>query len=111
MNSNWHLAASFRRDKSVTDKKLPPGTVRRIVRFAAPYRRQLVWFLLLVIVDAIIGVINPLIFRAIIDKGIGESRIGLTEALAALVAVLAVVDGAVSLGNRWFSARIGEGLI
>jgi ATP-binding cassette, subfamily B, bacterial len=111
MNSSWHIAASFHRDKSVTDKKLPPGTVRRIVAFAAPYRRQLVWFLILVVIDAIIGVINPLIFRAIIDQGIEEKRIGLTEALALLVAVLAVLDGIVSLGNRWFSARIGEGLI
>jgi ATP-binding cassette, subfamily B, bacterial len=111
MNNSWHLAASFRSDRSVTDKKLPPGTVRRIVRFAAPYRRQLVWFLVLVVIDAVIGVINPLIFRAIIDDGIGEGRIGLTEALAALVALLAIVDSAVSLGNRWFSARIGEGLI
>jgi ATP-binding cassette subfamily B protein len=111
MNSNWHIAASFRRDSSVVDKKLPPGTVRRIIRFAAPYRRLLIWFLLLIVIDAVIGVLNPLIFKAIIDQGIAKKNIGLTEALALLVAVLAIVDGAVSLGNRWYSARIGEGLI
>jgi ATP-binding cassette subfamily B protein len=111
MNNNWHIAASFRRDKSVTDKKLPPGTVRRIVAFAAPYRRQLVWFLILIVIDAVIGVINPLIFRAIIDQGIRHRRVGLTELLAGGIAVLAVLDSIDSLGNRWFSARIGEGLI
>jgi ATP-binding cassette subfamily B protein len=111
MNANWHIAASYRRDRSVVDKKLPPGTVRRIVAFAAPYRRQLVWFLLLVVIDAVIGVVNPLIFRAIIDRGIAHRRIGLTELLAGLIAVLAVIDAADSLANRWFSARIGEGLI
>jgi ATP-binding cassette subfamily B protein len=71
----------------------------------------LVWFLLLVVVDAVIGVVNPLIFRAIIDRGIGHRRIGLTELLAGSIAVLAVIDAADSLANRWFSARIGEGLI
>jgi ATP-binding cassette subfamily B protein len=111
MNSNWHIAASFRRDSSVVDKKLPPGTVRRIIRFAAPYRRLLIWFLLLIVIDAVIGVLNPLIFKAIIDQGIAKKNIGLTEALALLVALLAILDGAVSLGNRWYSARIGEGLI
>jgi ATP-binding cassette subfamily B protein len=111
MNSSWHLAASFRRDRSVTAKKLPPGTLKRIVRFAAPYRRQLVWFLLLVVLDAVIGVLNPLIFRAIIDKGIHGHNVGLTELLAVLIAVLALIDAADSLGSRWFSARIGEGLI
>jgi ATP-binding cassette, subfamily B, bacterial len=111
MNANWHLAASFRRDRSVTAKKLPPGTLRRIVRFAAPYKRQLIWFLLLIVLDAVIGVVNPLIFKGIIDKGIGHHRVGLTELLAATIAVLAVIDAADSLASRWFSARIGEGLI
>src|SRR5665213_1938392 len=111
MNNNWHIAASFRRDSSVVGKELPPGTLRRIVRFASPYRRQLVWFLLLVVLDAVIGAVNPLIFRAIIDDGIGHHRIGLTELLAGAIAVLALLDAADSLGNRWFSARIGEGLI
>jgi ATP-binding cassette subfamily B protein len=111
MNSSWHVAASFRRDSSVVDKQLPPGTMRRIIRFAAPYRTQLVWFLLLVVFDAVIGAVNPLVYRAIIDRGIGHHRVGLTELLAGVVALLAVLDAADSLVNRWFSARIGEGLI
>ncbi len=111
MNANWHLAASFRRDRSVTEQKLPPGTVRRIVRFAAPYKRLLVWFLALVVLDAVIGAVNPLIVRVIIDDGISKHRVGLTLILAGLIAVLALVDAADSLANRWFSARIGEGLI
>src|SRR5579875_3270566 len=66
----WHIAASFRRDRSVLQQTLPKGTLRRIVRFAATYRRQLAWFLVLVVLDAAIGAVNPLLYRAIIDKGI-----------------------------------------
>jgi ATP-binding cassette subfamily B protein len=106
-----HMAMSFRRDSSVVDAELPPGTLRRILRFASPYRGMLWWFLLLIVIDAIIGAVNPLIFKAILDKGIGHGRVGLTEALAGVVALLAVIAAAVSLTSRWFSARIGEGLI
>jgi ATP-binding cassette subfamily B protein len=109
--AGMHLAQSFRRDSSVVDAKLPPGTLKRIARFAAPYKGQLVWFLLLIVLDAVIGAVNPLIFRAILDKGIGHHRVGLTELLAGIVAILAVIDAVDSLANRWFSARIGEGLI
>ncbi|HWB66550.1 MAG TPA: ABC transporter ATP-binding protein [Mycobacteriales bacterium] len=109
--AGWHLARSFQRDSSVVDKQLPPGTLRRIARFASPYRRQLVWFLLLIILDAAIGAVNPLIFRAIIDHGIIKGRVGITELLAGVVALLALLDAVDSLGSRWFSARIGEGLI
>jgi ATP-binding cassette subfamily B protein len=102
---------SFRRDESVTRHRLAPGTTRRIVRFAAPYRGALAVFLLLIIVDAAIGTANPLIFRAIINDGIVRRHSGVIVALALLVAGLAVLDAGLSLGQRLVSSRVGEGLI
>jgi ATP-binding cassette subfamily B protein len=102
---------SMRRDSSVTQQKLAPGTGRRILRFAAPYKRMLGVFLVLIVIDAVIGVANPLIYREIINKGILGHRSGLIVALALLVAGLALADAVLSLGQRYFSARVGEGLI
>jgi ATP-binding cassette subfamily B protein len=107
----WGGMRSMRRDSSVTHQKLAPGTARRILRFAAPYKRMLGVFLVLIVVDAVIGVANPLIYREIINKGILGHRSGLIVALALLVAGLALADAALSLGQRYFSARVGEGLI
>jgi ATP-binding cassette subfamily B protein len=109
--AGWQMMHSLRRDSSVTEKQLPPGTVRRIARFAAPYKRQLLWFLILVVFDAVIGAANPWIVKIIISDGIQHHRRGLVIALAGLIAGLAVLNGLVNLANRWFSARIGEGLI
>jgi ATP-binding cassette subfamily B protein len=109
------MMRSFRRDAAVTSTKLAPGTVRRIARFAGPYRRELSIFVGLVVLAALTGVLNPLIFKKIIDDGIGtvpgQGRPGLVIALAGLVAGLAVIEAVLSLFNRWYSARIGEGLI
>jgi ATP-binding cassette, subfamily B, bacterial len=102
---------SFRRDDSVTSVKIAPGTMRRIAQFAAPYRWILALFMVLVVVDAAIGAVNPLIFRVIIDEGILQKKIGLIESLAFLVAGLALLDAALTLGERLVSARVGEGLI
>ncbi|MGO9344321.1 MAG: ABC transporter ATP-binding protein [Acidimicrobiales bacterium] len=102
---------SFRRDESVKDVKLAPGTLRRIADFAAPYRWVLGAFMVVVIVDAVIGVINPLILREIIDGGILHKDTSLIEGLALLAAGLAVLDAALGLGERWVSAIVGEGLI
>jgi ATP-binding cassette, subfamily B, bacterial len=109
--AGWQVMHSFRRDSSVTERRLPPGTIRRIARFAAPYKRQLVWFLLLIVVDAVVGVANPWIVKIIITDGIQKHRGGFVVALAGLMAGLALVAAIVNLANRWFSARIGEGLI
>src|SRR5271165_564520 len=104
-------AWSLMRDRSVTKQKLPKGTMRRIANFAAPYRKILMVFLSIIVVDALIGVWNPLIYRQIIDRGIGGHDSHLIIALALLLAGLALVDALLSLGQRYISSRVGEGLI
>ena len=102
---------SFRRDASVTAQKLSPGIFRRILRFAAPYRRMLLVFLALIVVGALMGAATPLIYRAIIDDGILLRNTGLVVELAIALAGLALAEAALSLWQRWISARIGEALI
>ena len=105
------LMRSFRRDESVTSQKLSPGILRRIARFARPYRRMLLVFLALIILDALLSAANPLIYRAIIDDGILPHDSGVVVKLALLLALLALSDVALSLWQRWISARVGESLI
>jgi len=102
---------SFTKDRSVTDHQLAPGTVRRILGFARPYRRYLVAFLAFVLLDALVGAAVPLVYRAIIDRGIAQQRTGLVVAFAGLLAGFAVASGLIGLAQRWYSSRIGEGLI
>ncbi len=107
----WALMRSMRRDDSVTRHKLPKGTLKRIARFASPYRWKLAAFLVMIIVDALVGAANPLLYRMIIDQGIGHKDVRLIAVVAGVVAALAVVDAGLSLAERWVSAVIGEGLI
>nr|WP_246198472.1 ABC transporter ATP-binding protein [Actinomadura syzygii] len=103
--------ASFRRDSSVTQQRLQPGTVKRIAGYARPYVRELVLFLALNSVAALIVVANPLLLKGIIDRGIVPGRQDVVVWLAVAVAGLALVEAVLGLGQRWYSARIGEGLI
>lgn len=109
--AGWNLMRSFRRDSSVTEQRLPKGLVRRILRFAAPWRKLLVVYLVLIVVDAVVGAANPLIYRAIIDDGILKHRASVVVDLALVVAGLAVANAVLSLFQRWISAVVGEGLI
>ncbi|HLZ39162.1 MAG TPA: ABC transporter ATP-binding protein, partial [Mycobacteriales bacterium] len=102
---------SYSRDRGVAARRLAPGTARRIWGFAARYRRQLVWFVLLVVVDALATVATPLLFKSLIDTAIPQRRLDLVWTIAGVVAALALIEAVVSLATRWFSSRIGEGLI
>src|SRR5664280_1727577 len=91
------LMRSFRRDESITSYKLSAGIVRRIGRFARPYRRMLLVFLGLIIVDALLGAANPLLYRAIIDDGILPRNSGFIVQVAVILVVLAIADAGLAL--------------
>src|SRR4051794_34918910 len=101
---------SFRRDPSVTARELPKGTVRRILGIARPYRRELVFFLLLVVASSVIGVITPLLAGDIVNRIARlDGTAGGIVRIALVIAGLAVLDAGISLVTPWVSSRIGEG--
>src|SRR5260221_6593274 len=109
--ASWHAMRSFSRDRSITEQRIKPGTVRRIMSYARPYRRELVLFLIIVALDAGITVAVPLLLRGLIDNGILPRDKGVVLAIGAAVIGLALFDAMLSIGQRWYSARIGESLI
>jgi ATP-binding cassette subfamily B protein len=108
---NMMMVRGFRMDPSVTKQKIKPGTVRRIAGYARPYRLALALFLLVTAVDAVITVVNPLLLREIIDHGILGRHEAIVIELAVVAVAVAIFDAALGFVIRWFSARIGEGLI
>jgi ATP-binding cassette subfamily B protein len=107
----WSTMNSYRSDQSVKDRPLAPGTRRRILGYARPYRLLIVIFLALIVLDAFLVVLNPLLLRRIVDHGIHDSNRGLVIGLALVTALVALVQTANGLASRYLSARIGEGLI
>ncbi|HEX8004917.1 MAG TPA: ABC transporter ATP-binding protein [Trebonia sp.] len=105
------MVRGFRMDPSITKQKLKPGTVRRIARYARPYRLALAAFLFATSLDALITVVNPLLLREIIDHGIIPRSDRVVIIAASAVATVALFDAFLAFAIRWFSARIGEGLI
>ncbi|WP_417629407.1 ABC transporter ATP-binding protein [Nocardioides astragali] len=101
----------LRSDRSVVDSKIERGTVRRVLGFARPHRKLIAGFLAVTVVDAALVVVPPLLLKTIIDDGVRTGDTSLVVWLAALVALVAVVDAAFGLVTGWLSSRIGEGLI
>jgi ATP-binding cassette subfamily B protein len=107
----WVAIRSYSRDPKVTERKLAPGTWRRILSYAQPYRRLIVAFLALVVLDAGFVVVTPLLFRRIVDDGVTPGNRTVVVTISLVVAGLAVLDAVAGLVQRWMSSRIGEGLI
>ncbi|WP_017545188.1 MULTISPECIES: ABC transporter ATP-binding protein [Nocardiopsis] len=98
-------------DGSARGQELPPGLTRRVLSYATPHWRQILFFLAVTAVGAAVVVANPLLLRAIIDQGIIPGNTSVVVWLAVAAAVLALVEGVITLTGRWLSSRIGEGVI
>src|ERR1700722_8877908 len=107
--SSWQAMRSYYRDPSVTKQRIKPGTVRRIMSYARPYRWDLTLFLGMNALAAVATVAVPL--KTLLDRAILAGNEGVVLAVAAIVAGLALVSALLTFAQRWYSARIGEGLI
>ncbi|MGZ4689119.1 MAG: ABC transporter ATP-binding protein [Acidimicrobiia bacterium] len=103
---------SFRRDpEAVRGKKVERELLRRVLRMTRPYRGALIGFLIAVIAAAVIGVVPALLFRSLIDTAVPDKNQALVLGLAVAAVLIALTSAMLSLIQRWYSARVGEGLI
>jgi ATP-binding cassette, subfamily B, bacterial len=111
--AGWTMLRSIRDSEQVNQHRINRGTTRRILTFARPYRRDIAVFLITVVIDAGIGVATPVLAGHVINAitGGGSEAARLVVRLALLIGALAVADALLSLAQRWYSARIGEGII
>jgi ATP-binding cassette subfamily B protein len=111
MHAAWMTHRSMTADPSVKEQKLKPGTVKRIFSFARPYRTNIFIYLATVVVDAGLVVATPLLLKRLIDEGVIPKDPSVVTTLAILVGLLAIADAGFNMLGRYFSSRIGEGLI
>ncbi|MUH43576.1 MAG: ATP-binding cassette domain-containing protein [Actinobacteria bacterium] len=107
----WRTLHTLSRDSAQGQTKLPPGTTRRILQYARPFKGQIISFLVLVSISSVLGVVSPLLWGRIVDNGIVKGDKSVVITLSLVVAGIAVVSALIGLALRWFSSRIGEGLI
>jgi ATP-binding cassette, subfamily B, bacterial len=104
-------AAALFKDASVLGKKIKPGTTARILRFARPFAGMLAIFLGVVCVDAVAGVIPPLLYRDLVNSGILKGNEALVIELAVLAAIILLADAGLGLLMSYLAAAIGNRIV
>ncbi len=107
----WAAMRSMSRDAGVTAERLTPGLWRRVLSYAGPYRTAIIAFLTVTVVDSALVVAVPLLLKEIVDRGVIPKDTGVVVELALVVALIAVLDTVLTIVSRWYSSKIGEGLI
>ena len=111
MHAGWMAMRALTSDQSVKDAKLKPGTLKRILKYAIPYRTIFVVFFIALVIDAALTIATPLLLKRLIDDAVIPKNGPLVTQLALLVGLIAVLSAIFNIVIRWWSSRIGEGLI
>ncbi|WP_417373903.1 ABC transporter ATP-binding protein [Glutamicibacter protophormiae] len=107
-NAAWH---SLWRLSGDNGKAYAPTTPKRVLKFAAGYKTRLLIFVVFSICSAVLAVITPVLAGRIVDEIVAQSGIRIIINLALIIAAVAVLDAIVSIVVRWFSSKLGEGII
>ncbi len=87
---------------AVKGKRVERALVKRVLGLARPYRKQLIGFVLAVILAAVVGALPPLILRSLLDTAIPQKDRGLVTALALAAVFLGVLNMALGLVQRYY---------
>jgi ATP-binding cassette subfamily B protein len=111
MHAGWMAMRALTSDQSVKDAKLKPGTLKRILKYAIPYRTIFIFFFFALVVDAVLTIATPLLLKRLIDDAVIPKNGALVTQLALMVGLIAILSAIFNIVIRWWSAQIGEGLI
>lgn len=111
MPSAHRLMYSTVKNKKTPQTTIQPGIYKRIAGYAGRHKRKLIVFLVLSVLTAAIGVLNPVLAGDVVNAITGGGPVSTVVWLAVAIGGLAIADAAISITNRYLSSRIGEGLI
>ena len=102
---------AFQDPKAVKGQRLQRAVLVRVWGYVKGYRWSIVGFLFTVVIGSLVALAPPLIVRTLLNRAIPEGNRAGVNVLAGLLLAAAVVGGLLALLGRWWSSRIGEGLI
>jgi ATP-binding cassette subfamily B protein len=101
----------FQRDDAMRQRRIDRAVMRRVLTYIRPYTRALIAFIVAVVLGSIATAVTPLLLKVLLDQAIPHHDRHLVTLVALGAVGLALFNAVISLAQRYYSARIGEGLI
>ncbi len=83
----------------------------RVLAYAQPYRLHILGMLGTILLTTFLGLLNPLIFREIIDSALANKDLDHLHLLALGLVMIPLISGGIRIIQRKLNVSIGEGVI
>ena len=101
----------LRYDESKGKARVDRQLMSRVLAYARPYWAAVLVMLVAIVAVALLGLIPPLLYRALIDEVLPNQNYTLLNLLALGMIAIPLLSGLIGVGERYLSARVGEGII
>ncbi len=104
---NWSQFVQANKETPKVSRTL----LRRVMDYALPYRMQIIWMLVLILLTSALGLISPLILRELIDRTLPDKNLDNLLWLALALLLVPILSGGLRIIQRRLNASVGEGVI
>lgn len=101
----------IRYDEKQDRPSVSRALLKRVAAYARPYGRPIGLMLLTIVGIDVLTLIPPLLYRDLIDHALPTRDFGRLNLLALGMIGIPLLSGLIGVGQRYLSARIGEGII
>jgi ATP-binding cassette, subfamily B, bacterial len=83
-------------------------TTRRILQFFRPYRKQIAIVVVAILTTSLLGLINPILLKLLIDDAIPKLDWGKLNLYVGLMILVPIVSGLVGVGQSYLNNLVGQ---
>ncbi len=104
-------ASTQRPDQGPAPRAIRPATTGKIVRFFVPYKTQVLVVLGAILVTSLLGVINPLLLKLLIDVAIKRLDFGLLNLFVVLMVAIPIISSLIGVGQSYLNNMVGQSVM
>jgi ATP-binding cassette subfamily B protein len=108
-HGGWWSYLSY--DEEQETPKIDRDLLRRVWKYGRPYKWGLAAVLVTIFIISGLGVVPPILSRALIDEAIPKKDITQLTWLGLGMILVPLISALVGIAQRWWSSRVGEGII
>ncbi len=83
-------------------------TLRRILAFFRPYRGRVTIVLVAILASSVLGLVNPILLKLLIDDALPNRDFGRLNLYVALMIALPILTGLIGIGQSYLNNAIGQ---
>ncbi len=95
--------------------RVPPErraqTVRRVVAFFEPYRPQVSVVLVAIVITSLLGLVNPILLKLLIDDAIPNLDFSRLNLYVGLMIAMPITNGLIGVGQAYISNVVGQNVM